>query len=77
VGDNESGILRPAFVAEGRPLGPLSVTGSSGPTTRAVVTRHRMISPVEYETDSLRRHKPPDPVSSKRGQARKPVAQFP
>ncbi len=28
-----------------------------------------MISPVEFETDSLRQHKPPDPVSTKRGQA--------
>ena len=28
-----------------------------------------MISPVDSNTDSLRRHKPPDPVSTKRGQA--------
>jgi hypothetical protein len=40
-----------------------------------VYNRHRrhsalgMVSPVEYETDSIRRHKPPDPVSAKRGQA--------
>jgi hypothetical protein len=58
---------------QGRP----SATGSSRSTNGAGgPAAIGMIGRSSWKTHSLRRHKPPDPVSTKRGQAQLPVLLF-
>jgi hypothetical protein len=60
--DNRSGI---AILHRGFSMTTQALAAQSGAGAPLAIG---MIS-VEFENDSLRRHEPPDPVSTKRGQA--------